>query len=67
MSTDRNSPDPQQAEAGSVRYNAEGKVEFYDGTEWKPYGAVVDTDEPPVFRDETQLPLADGRGGAESA
>ncbi|MBD0421476.1 hypothetical protein H0H10_20340 [Streptomyces sp. TRM S81-3] len=43
---------PDQPEPGSVRYDEQGRVEFYDGTEWKPYGAVTDADEPPVFRDE---------------
>jgi hypothetical protein len=47
--------EPPPSEAGSIRFNAHGKVEVYDGTEWKPYGSVNDTDEPPNFR-EHDLP-----------
>ncbi|CAL9377207.1 hypothetical protein [Streptomyces sp. enrichment culture] len=38
MTSDDGSGEP---EIGSVRYNERGEVEFYDGTQWGPYGGDV--------------------------
>ncbi|MGC5034766.1 MULTISPECIES: hypothetical protein [unclassified Streptomyces] len=46
-------------QAGTVRINAEGRVEHYDGTAWRPYGELPDDGDlsEPRFRlDDTAGP-----------
>lgn len=47
--------EPPPEESGSIRFDADGKVEYFDGREWKRYGAANDAEERSDFR-EHDLP-----------